>query len=375
MTYTKNRPINWLLSALLASSLILPATETTASAQTAAAPIDLGPTWARPAVEAGLQAGWINGYADGTFRPQAQVTRAEFVKMLSAATGLTPNSATSQFLLNGWNGDVPFTDIKTSWLYDQGWFGPAFRFGYIEPSDYGSRFDPNRPITRQEIAVMVDRALGLVYPARQEPASALPYKDPIPDWGIGYLHEASKAGVIQGYPDGTFGWGRTATRAEAATFVSRALTEMDRGADPNLQVYVTSLREFEPDAKVVKVDLAVPAQVIDDVIYAPARSLMGAAYSYHREYGSPRFSWMPKEQMLTFEYGTDYAFEAGRSDYRYYNEYRNQWMAQPRISHGELMIPVYRSDFGNQSLFRPSDWDAATRTLTVETATPQAPIS
>lgn len=59
---------------------------------------DLTGHWSQAEVEAAAQAGWVNGYPDGTFRPEVQVSRSEFVKLLLAAIRLTPDSDAADYL-------------------------------------------------------------------------------------------------------------------------------------------------------------------------------------------------------------------------------------------------------------------------------------
>ena len=62
--------------------------------------------------------------------------------------------------------------------------------------DYnGKNFRPEKEIARYEIALMTDRALGLVYPANQYAGEDLPFADnaEILDWMKGYVHEAVQA--------------------------------------------------------------------------------------------------------------------------------------------------------------------------------------
>ena len=77
-------------------------------------------------------------------------------------------------------------------------------------------FRPEKAIARYEIALMTDRALGLVYPASQPVEGELPFtdKEEILDWMKGYVNESVKAGVLKGYPDGSFQPNKTSTRAE-----------------------------------------------------------------------------------------------------------------------------------------------------------------
>ena len=87
------------------------------------------------------------------------------------------------------------------------------------------------------------------------------------DWQKGYVIEARKAGVLQGYPDGSFHGERTATRAEAVTMVQNALDYMEKGIDKDITVkvihhnYSGDWEQNVPEAMV---------QNIDGVLYIPA---------------------------------------------------------------------------------------------------------
>ena len=53
---------------------------------------DLEGHWAQKEVEAAVASGWVDGYPDGSFKPEKSITRAEFTKMLLDAIHLTPDS-------------------------------------------------------------------------------------------------------------------------------------------------------------------------------------------------------------------------------------------------------------------------------------------
>ncbi|HEY8347424.1 MAG TPA: S-layer homology domain-containing protein [Symbiobacteriaceae bacterium] len=188
-----------------------------AGASATAAPAsfsDLAGHWAQGEVARAVERGLVSGYPDGTFRPDAPVTRAEFVKLAVASRGLDP--------LPGGGG---FADLEDHWVNKQGYITAAVQSGLIVPSDYGTppRFEPDRPITRLEVAVIASRALnrqGANWSLRGAP---LPYTDAadMPYWASGSVAAATSAGVLMGYPDGSFGGNRTLTRAEAVTVANR----------------------------------------------------------------------------------------------------------------------------------------------------------
>ena len=103
--------------------------------------------WYNNAVSTLCNMGVIGGYADGTFRPDAPISRAEFAKI---AVSFTQNNGSAVYNY--------FTDVKTT-----DWFAPyvtaAKDAGLIEGYSDGS-FKPESKITRAEACAIVNRALG-----------------------------------------------------------------------------------------------------------------------------------------------------------------------------------------------------------------------
>ena len=103
--------------------------------------------WYNNAVSTLCNMGVIGGYADGTFRPDAPISRAEFAKI---AVSFTQNNGSAVYNY--------FTDVKTT-----DWFAPyvtaAKDAGLIEGYSDGS-FKPESKITRAEACAIVNRTLG-----------------------------------------------------------------------------------------------------------------------------------------------------------------------------------------------------------------------
>ena len=136
---------------------------------------DLEGHWAQKEVEAAVASGWVDGYPDGSFKPEKSITRAEFTKMLLDAIHLTPDSELVAWMKvhatmeDIWGNPTEYApklyDMSGHWLTSQGWLDAALYSGMVVPDDYnGKNFRPEKAIARYEIALMTDRALGLVYP-------------------------------------------------------------------------------------------------------------------------------------------------------------------------------------------------------------------
>lgn len=122
----------------------------------------------------------VGGYPDGTFRPNAALTRAEVAKLLTLTLGLKPDP----------QGRLPFSDSARHWAANGGFLQAAVSAGIINGFPNGS-FKPDAPVTRGELTKMVAAAAGL------KPASATAYSDiRTSDWFVGWVGAAQQADLI-----------------------------------------------------------------------------------------------------------------------------------------------------------------------------------
>jgi hypothetical protein len=153
---------------------------------------DIGTHWAAPHIARGARQGILLGYPDGTFRPEVRINRAEFIKVLAVQRGLQPGAG------------------GTHWA--DAWVSAATRAGFLTEPVSGL----DEPNTREEILVMLARALGA---AR---AQATPSPSPhVPAGLADAVSLLQAAGIIYGYPDGSLGLEKGATRAEAVVIMIR----------------------------------------------------------------------------------------------------------------------------------------------------------
>lgn len=104
-------------------------------------------SWYNNAVSTLSAMGILGGYEDGSFRPNASITRAEFAKI-----------AVSFFELEGLDCENPFLDVAPSAWYAES-VAAAAEIGLIEGYE-GGLFRPDAPITRAEACTIVNRTLG-----------------------------------------------------------------------------------------------------------------------------------------------------------------------------------------------------------------------
>lgn len=163
--------------------------------------------WASGDVAALVAAGVAEGFPDGTFRPEEPVTRAQFVKMLLLAVGLRPSGT----------GHSAFKDVPAS-----EWYAPYVTAGAQAGIVQGlspTTFEPDQLITREQMAVLLTRALRLTSGASPVFSDAAR----IDDWAQAGVQAAVSVGYVDGFPDGTFQPHGTATRAQAARVVAMLL--------------------------------------------------------------------------------------------------------------------------------------------------------
>ncbi|MCL1809797.1 MAG: S-layer homology domain-containing protein [Clostridiales bacterium] len=155
--------------------------------------------WAETWIEKAVSSGLVQGYPDGTFRPDKAVTRAEFTAMVN------------KVLKNGLSVSISFSDVPyDSWYYQD--IARAVAACYV--SGYsGNMFSPDNPITRQEAAVIISR----VVPTYGSSGDLSSFSDAqlIPDWAFVAFQKANGKGYLGPYDDGKLHPGDQLTRAQA----------------------------------------------------------------------------------------------------------------------------------------------------------------
>lgn len=102
------------------------------------------------AVEALVELGIVNGYEDGTYRPEQNVSRAEMAKLLVVAAGLEPAAKLAE-------GATKFADVNGGWA--SGYVNVASEYGYVM-GDPDGNFRPDDTVSYAEAATMALRVLG-----------------------------------------------------------------------------------------------------------------------------------------------------------------------------------------------------------------------
>ena len=169
---------------------------------------------------------FLVGYADGTFGPERNMTRAEVTTMFARL--LTEQIEADKTYSSTFN-DV----AKDCWAAN--YIGYMQQFGIVTGYEDGS-FRPDAPVTRAEFAAIASRFEKLT----QGSAS---FTD-VPDthWAVKYINFAATRGWVTGYEDGTFKPEHSITRAEVAAVTCRLL---ERSADQTyIRSHIGELRTF-----------------------------------------------------------------------------------------------------------------------------------
>ena len=169
---------------------------------------------------------FLVGYAEGTFGPERNMTRAEVTTMFARL--LTEQIEADKTYSSTFN-DV----AKGCWAAN--YIGYMQQFGIVTGYEDGS-FRPDAPVTRAEFAAIASRFEKLT----QGSAS---FTD-VPDthWAVRYINFAATRGWVTGYEDGTFKPEYSITRAEVAAVTCRLL---ERSADQTyIRSHIGELRTF-----------------------------------------------------------------------------------------------------------------------------------
>lgn len=176
--------------------------------------IDLSNHWSNEFTDRLIGMGIIKGYEDHTFRPNEDVTRAQFASMIVRALGLQTTGST-----------VKFADQSTIPAWAAGDVAAAVDAGILRGYDVNGKmfFEPSEKITRAEMSVMLANALKAN--AHKQSVKEVNFADlaSIPQWAQASVKAGVEAGLLGGFEDHTFRSENNATRAEAAATLYKLL--------------------------------------------------------------------------------------------------------------------------------------------------------
>ena len=168
------------------------------SLETYASDSDISGHWAEDIIAQWIEKGLANGYSDGTFRPNNDISRAEFMKLVNNTFEFTEEI------------EIDYKDVlQGKWYVST--IKKAKAAGYISGYADGT-MKPDNPITREEVAAIITRIMNLSLDEK----GIEHFKDKSEiKWSKGYIGAVTTAKYMVGFPDGTFKPLNYITRGEA----------------------------------------------------------------------------------------------------------------------------------------------------------------
>lgn len=193
--------------------------------------------WAYGAIQDAVAKGYFKGYSDGTFKPNAVVTREEFGALISRASN------------NAMNEGGKLQGISGRWSEIE--LDKAVGQGFINANNYANGFAPQTALTRLEMATWLVNGLSAKFPdytrAKSDVADGIIpvaefYKGGLGKPNYGTVAVALGTGLMSGFQDGSFGASQTTTRAEVAVILLRYAAMQEKS--PTDFQWLNELREI-----------------------------------------------------------------------------------------------------------------------------------
>lgn len=316
----------------------------------------------------------INGFSDGTFRPTKQVNRAEFAAFVARALDLP--SATSSFK------DVP----KSAALYDG--VSKAYKAGIIKGFSDGT-FKPSTAVNRQDMAVMIDRAMQLKGNYTQSKALNFADKAKVGAYAKTSVERLYHYNVMGAFSGTNFAPTTIGTRAETARFIYNMLTVIEDGViapttPPSTKSYkdmslaelriaypqynhVIVQRVWKPEAKIEVIDMMANyykelrerfAKNGPDAFHDTPEEWFAFYYPGFKSSLAANYIDYPMREVIAYN-GKSYKDSTFMlSDFAELNtQIYNQMPSQPK-SNGQFLIDIHRYD-NDFVVYRQNDvkWD------------------
>lgn len=222
------------LVVLVMASITLPTFPTESFAANPKAQLsDIKGHWAEQKIQAWVDEELIQGYSDGSFKPNHFITRAEFMSLVNNAFGYSGQA------------DISFKDVSAdAWYYQV--VSVASAAGYMDGYT-DNTMKPANPITRQEAAKIIATIKNLDIDVLT--AEAFSDAANIAAWSKAAIGGVAAADIMVGYEDNSFKPLNQITRAEALAALDNALNQ-----DPN-----AALKPAKPKGTTYELIVGIPA--------------------------------------------------------------------------------------------------------------------
>lgn len=217
-------------SAAIAMSAVL-----LSSSMSAYAVNDISNHWAKDYIEKFIDAGVINGYEDDTFRPNNNMTRAEFATVLSKLLD-DPSVPT----------DHRYTDVpESAWYFDA-----VQKLCTLQIISEDEKFNPQNNITREQVMVMLARATRLTA-TDTSVVNKFSDANTISDYALDAVAAFVENGYTNGYQDGTIRPKNNITRAECVKLIDSLNLVPDANSLEGIMKSIYEGVEFETPATAI----------------------------------------------------------------------------------------------------------------------------
>lgn len=187
---------------------------------------DIAGHWSQEYVEVLSDSKLVNGYEDGTFKPNNSITKVEFFKIINQLAGYKRTYT------------VTFADVKnTDWYYEE--VAKGIKAGYITPTT--GNINPDTAISRQEAM----KIIGIVYELApiKEAVEKFTDKNLLKADAAGYVGALVHYGIVDGFPEGNFNPNDPITRGEMSKILNLLMEKLGK---PNEKYLMDSEIKFGP---------------------------------------------------------------------------------------------------------------------------------
>ncbi len=213
---------------------------------------DIESHWAKAEIEEWSEKGLINGYSNGTFKPNDNITRAEFITLVNNVIYIQGEE------------EISFEDIDGSeWYYKElkkAMFG-EYIGGYED-----NTFRANDNITRQEVAVILKNLVQL-NTSEEDSLEKFVDTENTPNWSRTALTLAVQKGYLTGYKDNTMKASNYITRAESVKVLSNVFGKVYNESGTYGPAVDEEVLEVKGNVTVSVEDVTLQNMVIDGDLY------------------------------------------------------------------------------------------------------------
>lgn len=176
---------------------------------------DIQSSWAKQSILSVLNKGWMIGVSNSQFKPDSPVTRAQAAVVLVRALGIDTTAVSKSTAV--------FSDIGNHWARIE--IEAARLNGLVEGTGEG-RYEPDRVLTREQMAVLLDRVLNMSLQSTAAFYDVTPESSP---WSYAAINRIAAAGILQGYPDKGFHPEDSINRGQMAALIDRSSPFLSNG--------------------------------------------------------------------------------------------------------------------------------------------------